>query len=146
MKTATKDDLRRWEPCRHPEETDAYLADKPDTFTALDVLRWERLSVQDAFWVVLRSELIDERILRRFADWCADQARGAVGKPDRAGLLDGLAMGMDDEFAERRAATHAACVVGFVAFSRKEDAPKAKLEAREAQKTKLIEMLEEPKP
>jgi hypothetical protein len=50
--------------------------------TAVDILRVADCPPQDRLWVVLREELIDARMLRLFAVWCARQALALVDNPD----------------------------------------------------------------
>lgn len=67
MKTFTIEDIRSWKPCYPPEEK------LPEGWSgnALDILRDENISTKDAFWVVLREEVLDAKTLRLFAVACA---------------------------------------------------------------------------
>ncbi len=78
LKTLTIADIRSWSPCYDPER---YL---PESWsgTVLDLLSLEDIPAEDRAWVVLREELVDEKILRLFAIWCGKQALKTIEKPD----------------------------------------------------------------
>ena len=69
MKTFTIDDIRSWDPCYDPIRH--LRADWSGT--VLDLLACEQIPPKDRFWVVLREELLDAKLLRLFAVWCARQ-------------------------------------------------------------------------
>lgn len=62
-------DIRSWESCYDPSK---YL--KEDwRGTALDILKNEEIPHQDRLWVVLRNELVSDKVMRLFAVWCYRQ-------------------------------------------------------------------------
>jgi hypothetical protein len=79
MKTITIEQIRSWKPSYDPSRY------APDGWsgTARDVLMLERVPPQDRLWVVLRGECLDDRTLRLFAAWCAEQALELVGESER---------------------------------------------------------------
>ena len=64
-------DIRAWEPCYDPKR---YI---PEDWrgTSVDVLKDERIPPADRLWVVLRTEIVSERVMRLFAVWCARQVQ-----------------------------------------------------------------------
>ncbi len=62
-------DVRSWGPCYDPSR---YV---PETFrgTAVDILKNGAVPAQDRLWVVLRTDLISERVMRLFAVWAYRQ-------------------------------------------------------------------------
>lgn len=68
MKTITIEMIRSWSPCYDP--TDVEGVDEDWTGTVFDVLK-SSIPSDDKLWIVLRIELIDEKILRQFARWRA---------------------------------------------------------------------------
>ena len=86
MKTVTYDDVVAMEPCwlETPQGRRRlrYYAKKRERWTALDVLRLSRVSVEDRLWLVLRPELIDEPVLHEYACRCAEYALTFVADPD----------------------------------------------------------------
>lgn len=71
MKQINIDDIRSYEPCYDPNR---YL---PEYFkgTVLDLLDNKQIPFQDRLWVILRPELLSEKLTRLFAVWCARQAQ-----------------------------------------------------------------------
>src|SRR4051812_34299604 len=61
--------LREWGPCYDPSR---YL---PEAFrgTAIDILENDAIPAQDRLWVVLRTALVSEKLMRLFAVWCYRQ-------------------------------------------------------------------------
>ena len=60
-------DIKAWGPCYDP------IKHIPADWrgTAVDVLKLEKVGTEDRLWVVLRSEIVSERVVRLFAVWCA---------------------------------------------------------------------------
>jgi hypothetical protein len=73
-------DIMALRPCYDPAER-GYIP-RDWTGTALDILRIETAPVRDRFWLVLRDDWIDARIMRLFAVWCARQALALIDQPD----------------------------------------------------------------
>jgi hypothetical protein len=71
MKQFTTADIRSWGPCYNPSR---YLA---ETWrgTALDILNDSRIPFKDRLWVIMRKDLVSEKLMRRFAVWCARQVQ-----------------------------------------------------------------------
>ena len=70
--TCTVEDVLSWDPCDPYNEARLRdLAGGKERMTALEILDLP-IPTQDAFWVVLRPELIPERTLRCFACDCAE--------------------------------------------------------------------------
>ena len=78
LKTFTIETIRSWSPCYDPSR---YLPEDW-TGTALDILKHAEIPAQDKAWVVLRDDLITERIFRLFAVSCARKALKLVKEPD----------------------------------------------------------------
>jgi hypothetical protein len=77
LKMITVEMVREWEPCYEPTK----IVPEDWTGTVLDVLDLD-ISIDDKFWVVLRDELLPERLLREFARWCALQVIHMWNAPD----------------------------------------------------------------
>jgi hypothetical protein len=69
MKVFTIAYIRSWNPCYDPKK---YLAETWQG-TALDILNRAEIPMADKLLVVLRTDLVSERIMRLFAVWCARQ-------------------------------------------------------------------------
>jgi len=67
-------------PCYDPAERGLCAPDWRGT--ALDVLRDERVSTQDARWLVLREDWIPAPTLHEFACRCAERALALIDNPD----------------------------------------------------------------
>jgi hypothetical protein len=84
MKTFSIDDIRSWQPCYDPAR---HLADDWQG-TAIDILKHETIPPADKLWVVCREELIDARMLRLFAIWCARQVQHLMTDERSIAALD----------------------------------------------------------
>lgn len=84
MKTFTIEDIRSWEPCYDPNK---YL---PEEWcgTALDILDDKRIPLEDRLWVILRTDLVSERLMRLFAVWCARQVQHLMTDARSIAALD----------------------------------------------------------
>lgn len=71
MKIFTYSDIESWRPCYSP---DRYLQ-KDWVGTALDILDKKEIPFQDRLWVIARTELVSEKLMRLFAVWCARQVQ-----------------------------------------------------------------------
>jgi hypothetical protein len=71
MKQFTIADIRKWNPCYDPSK---HL---PETWqgTALDILNDNRIPFQDRLWVIMRKDLVSEKLMRQFVVWCARQVQ-----------------------------------------------------------------------
>ena len=114
------EDVRSWGPCYDPA---CYLV-SGKRYTAVSILQDDRIPFHDRLWVVCRSEVISDKVMRLFAVWCARGALKLVPNPDprsvnACDIAEKYALGLATD-GERDAARDA---------------------ARDAQKTKLIEMV-----
>ena len=71
MKKFTYSDIESWRPCYSP---DRYLP-KDWAGTALEILDKKEILFQDRLWVIMRTELVSEKLMRLFAVWCARQVQ-----------------------------------------------------------------------
>ena len=64
-------DIRSWKPCYDP------VKHLPEDFqgTALAILKNDTIPFHDRLWVVCRSEVLSDRVMRLFAVWCARQVQ-----------------------------------------------------------------------
>lgn len=124
-------DIRSWNPCYDPSK---YLTD-PWRGTAKSILLDARIPASDRLWVVLRTSIVSERVMRLFAVWSARQVQHLMNDPRSVKALDvteAFANGLATE-EERKAAAYAAADAAYAAAARQK--------AKEAQLTKLIEMI-----
>lgn len=86
MKTFTIKDIKSWTPCYDPLE----VLPADWSGTALDILRSrkEDISPDDRLWVVLRSEIIDDKTLRLFAVRCARSVQHLLTDPYSIAAID----------------------------------------------------------
>ncbi len=146
MKTFTIKDIRSWKPCYDP------IRHLPEDWsrTAIDLLNLNHISFEDRLWVVLRPELVSERIMRLFAVWCYRQTLIFLPNQDprcieAANVAERFANGEATK-AELKAAESAAW---YAAWSAAESAAEsaawyaARAAAESAQRDKLIEMIQE---
>jgi len=86
MKTVTVEQFKSFNPCWLDNAADRKrfndIAKIRNEWTALDILRLPRVSVQDKLWAVLREELIDAPVLHEFACWCAEEGLKLIDNPD----------------------------------------------------------------
>ena len=142
MKQFTYKDIDSWNPCYSP---DRYLA-KDWNGTVLDILDNKQIPFEDRLWVILRTDLVSEKLMRLFAVWCARQVQHLM-KDERSlkalDVAEAFANGLatKDELATARAAAWAAAMAA--AWAAADDAVDnaAWAAARDAQETKLREML-----
>ena len=80
----TMANIRSWNPCYDPIK---YL---PEDFkgTAVTILEDERIPFSDRLWVVCRSEIISDRVMRLFAVWCARQVQHLMKDPRSLAALN----------------------------------------------------------
>ena len=71
MKKFTINDIRGWKPCYDP----TYYLPESWQGTALDILNKKRIPFKDRFWVIMRTDLVSEKLMRKFAVWCARQVQ-----------------------------------------------------------------------
>jgi hypothetical protein len=71
VKRFTTDDIRYWKPHFDPSD---YLAETWQG-TVLDILNNKRIPFKDRLWVIMRKDLVSEKLMRRFAVWCARQVQ-----------------------------------------------------------------------
>lgn len=78
MKTFTINDIRSWRPCYDPNE---HL---PENWsgTALDILDHDQIIFTDKLWVICRTRLVSDKLMRLFAVWCYRQTLAWISNPD----------------------------------------------------------------
>ena len=141
MKKFTLNDIRSWQLCYAPAE----LLPEDWSGTALDILENEEIPHEDRLWVILRTELVSEKLMRLFAVWCARQ----VLKPEHDQRLH-AAVDVAERFANGNATADERSAVESAAECAAESAVKsaesaawsmARSAAESAQRKKLREML-----
>lgn len=153
MKRFNYQDIVSWSPCYEPNR---YLPENWEG-TAVDILKDERIPFRDRLWVVLRTDLISERVMRLFAVWSYRQTLKFIKNPDprsveAANVAERFANSEATE-AELSAAWYAArSAARYAARSAARSAAESAAEstawyaaesaARSAQRDKLIEMIE----
>jgi hypothetical protein len=93
MKKFTITDIRKWKPCYDPSR---YLAESWQG-TALDILNDKRIPFEDRLWVIMRTDLVSERLMRRFGVWCARQVQHLMNDERSIQALDVM-----EAYAENR--------------------------------------------
>ncbi len=68
MKTFTNNTIRSWSPCYDPAEK---YPDEATQHTVITILDDENLSHADRIWVIMRTDLVSEKLMRLFAVHCA---------------------------------------------------------------------------
>jgi hypothetical protein len=111
MKQFTIADIRGWYPCYDPA---TYLAESWKG-TALDMLNDGRIPLKDRLWVIMRTDLVSEKLMRQFAIWCARQVQHLM--QDKRSLR---ALDVAEAYAENRS------IVGDIEYA---EAWKAELAA-----------------
>jgi len=71
MKTFDIETVRSWDPCYEPER---HLK-SGEQYTVLSILDRKDIPLEDRLWVVLRGELLSDKLMRLFAVWCARQVQ-----------------------------------------------------------------------
>lgn len=71
MRLFTIKEIRSWGPCYDPSRH----LNEDWTSNALDILDNEEIPFKDRLWVVLRTDLVSEKLMRVFAVWCARQVQ-----------------------------------------------------------------------
>jgi len=154
MKKFTYSDIESWRPCYSP---DRYLP-KDWAGTALEILDKKEILFQDRLWVIMRTELVSEKLMRLFAVWCARQVQHLMKDERSINAIDvaekfanGLAT--KEELATARATARGAAratargaawgaavaAADDAAWAAADDAARAA--ARASQENKLREML-----
>ena len=116
-------DIRSFKPCYDPNR---HLAEDWRG-TAVDILKHDKIPYEDKLWVVLRPEIVSERVMRLFAVWCARQVQHLMTDARSIAALD-----VAERFANGEATQEELAAARAAAW----DA------AWDAQKNKLIEMIE----
>jgi len=142
MKTFDIETVRSWGPCYAPEK---HLK-AGETCTALSILDRKDISFEDRLWVILRNDLVSEKLMRLFAVWCARQVQHLMKDERSLKALDvaeafanGLASKEELNAAWDAAGAAARAAAWAAAWDAARDA--AWDAARAAQETKLREML-----
>lgn len=86
MKTVNYEQFVKFNPCWLNNENGRrrlkrYAAKKTD-WSAIDILKLNRVPAEDRLWAVLREELVEAPILDEFACRCAEIALSHVDNPD----------------------------------------------------------------
>jgi hypothetical protein len=81
VKKVTYEQFMLFKPCYGAKRVKE-IAGRKKNWTALDVLRLDKVPAEDRLWAVLREEFIDVPILHEFACRCAEDALKLVDKPD----------------------------------------------------------------
>lgn len=76
--------VRAQGPCYAPER---YLV-AGKRYDAVQILKDERIPFQDRLWVVLRTDLASEKLMRLFAVWCARQVQHLMTDARSIAALD----------------------------------------------------------
>ena len=71
MKKFTINDIRGWKPCYDPN----YYLPESWQGTALDILNEKRIPFKDRLWVIMRTDLVSKKLMRKYAVWCARQVQ-----------------------------------------------------------------------
>ena len=86
MKTITYEEFLDFDPCYLDDPKEKALMDsiakRQERWTALDILELKEIPDEDKLWAVLREELIDSKMLHKFACACAERALSRVENPD----------------------------------------------------------------
>ena len=86
MKTVTYEQFLEFKPCWLNDENGRLrlkrYAKKQENWSALGILKLNRVSAKDRLWAVLREELINAPILHEFACRCAERAFSYVENHD----------------------------------------------------------------
>ena len=88
LKRVTVEDVLDWDPCWVEEDEGdgsrvrRVLAPLGESFTAIDILGLSGVSPEDRLWVVLRPEMLGDRVLRLFGVACARSALLSSGHDD----------------------------------------------------------------
>ena len=131
MKTLTIDYINSLGPCYKAET----VLPAEWTGTVIDVMNL-KIKFEDRLWVVMRTDLVSEKLMRLFAVWCARQVPQSDGRSLKAlevaeAFANGLATAEELSAAESAARSAARSA----AWSAAESA------AESAQEVKLMEML-----
>lgn len=111
LKKFTIKDIRSWNPCYDPS---SYLK---ETFkgSAIDILNNENIPFADRLWVVLRTEILSDKMMRLFAVWSYRQTLVFIKNPDprsihAANTAEAFALGnaTTSQLVSARSAAHLA--------------------------------------
>lgn len=73
MKTFTNQDLRGWGVCKEPGKF--FSEDAKHTVLSILETKDGRIELEDKLWVIMRPDLVSEKLMRLFAVWCARQVQ-----------------------------------------------------------------------
>ena len=133
--------LRSWKPCYDP------IKHLPETWrgNAIEILKNEKISHADRLWVVLRTDLVSERVMRLFAVWSYRETLKFIKNPDPRSVE---CANVAERFANGDATSKDLCAAWSAAWSAARSAAwsaaesAARSEMEKLQINKLIEMLE----
>jgi hypothetical protein len=146
VKLITFKEIQSWNPCYCPSK---YLQENWKG-TALDILKMKEVPFRDRLWVVLREELLSDKLMRLFAVWCARQVQHLMKDERSIAALDvaeryAIGKAREEELRPARAAARAAAgaAAGAAAWAAARAAARdaARDAAWAAQEEKLIEMI-----
>lgn len=130
MKTFSYQDIESWGPCYSP---DRYLA-KDWSGTVLNILDDKRIPFEDRLWVIARTDLVSEKLLRLFAVWCARRVQRLMKDERSLKALD-----VAEAFANGNATKDELAAAEDAAWAAARAAARAA--AEDAQERKLREMI-----
>jgi len=84
MRRFTYKDIESWKPCYSP---DRHLPTNWEG-TAIDILKHDKIPFPDKLWVICRTEILSDKIMRLFAVWCARQVQHLMKDPRSLNALD----------------------------------------------------------
>lgn len=144
LKKFTIEDIRSSNPCYDPSK---YLKENFKG-SAIDILNNEYIPFEDRLWVILRTEIVSEKLMRLFAVWSYRQTLVFVKNPDprsikAADISEAFALdkASREELSAARSAALSAAESAAWSAARSAAWSAAKSAARSAQKEKLIEMI-----
>ena len=71
MKQFDIQEINKWNPCYPPER---HLSPS-EKYTVLSILDRKDIPFEDRLWVILRPEMVSDKLMRLFAVWCARQVQ-----------------------------------------------------------------------
>jgi hypothetical protein len=84
MKVLTIQTIRSYRPCYDPSK---HLSEDW-TGTVLDIVMLDKIPWEDRLWVVMRSDLLSDKLMRLFAVWCARQVQHLMTDARSLNALD----------------------------------------------------------
>lgn len=110
MKVFTMETLRSWGPCYDPNR---HLPEDWNG-TALDILKNEAIPFQDRLWVIFRTELVSDKLMRLFAVWSYRQTLDWICNPDYRSIEAAM---VAEKYANGDASDSELCAASSAAYS-----------------------------